>query len=277
MKRETLIFTTILVLLQSCCSSLWAEPTTAYQAEKVVAGWLKTTAEPLGTALGREVTNVETFTDDADEPIYHIVYLDPSGFVIVPADDFVEPIIGFVETGSYDPSPENPLGALVAGDLNARIAAVRDGPTLQATGATKMALGSQAKWQQLESLADRVGILGLGLANISDVRVPPLVQSKWGQTTCCTNPALACYNYYTPPSDPCDQNDVVIIPSPNSPFPYGSLGNYPCGCVATAMAQLMRYHMYPNFALGKQGPFPVGGDNYPTAWTRGGNGLGGAI
>lgn len=89
-------------------------------------------------------------------------------------------LIGFVERGSYDPSLENPLGALVTADLNARIAAVRDGPRLRVTGAAEAALGSQAKWKQLESLADRVGTLGLGLVSISDVRVPPLVQSKWG-------------------------------------------------------------------------------------------------
>jgi len=113
MKRKNIIFTSALVVLQLCCSSLWALPTTAYEAEMVVTGWLKADAKPLDTDLGREVVTVETFTDDYGEPVYYIVYLNPSGFVIVSADDLVEPIIGFADDGAYDPSLENPLGALV--------------------------------------------------------------------------------------------------------------------------------------------------------------------
>jgi len=95
MKHGTIFLTTLLVLLKLCCTGLWAEPTTADQAEKVVTAWLKTSAEPLGTAVGQVVTSVETFTDDAGEPIYYIVYLEPSGFVIVPADDLLQPINWF--------------------------------------------------------------------------------------------------------------------------------------------------------------------------------------
>lgn len=95
MKHGTIFLTTLLVLLKLCCTGLWAEPTTADQAEKVVTAWLKTSAEPLGTAVGQVVTSVETFTDDAGEPIYYIVYLEPSGSVIVPADDLLQPINWF--------------------------------------------------------------------------------------------------------------------------------------------------------------------------------------
>jgi hypothetical protein len=140
------------------------------------------------------------------------------------------------------------------------------------------ALKAQAKWQQLENLAD--GPVAMGLPSVSDVRVAPLVKSKWAQTTCCApvpDPcALACYNYYTPLSDPCDPCDYLIISSPNSPYPYGDPCNYPCGCVATAMAQLMRYHQYPSAAIGKH-RFNIWVNNFwEPAWTRGGNGNGSA-
>lgn len=59
------------------------------------------------------------------EAIYYVVYLQPSGFVIVSTDDLVEPIIAFAGTGTYDPAPGNPLGALVTKDLKGRIDAVR--------------------------------------------------------------------------------------------------------------------------------------------------------
>jgi hypothetical protein len=133
MKHRGIVLTAVLVVLQLCCSSLWARPTTAYEAEMVVTGWLKADAQPLDTALGPEVTGVETFTDTSGEPVYYIVYLhgpgsagtQPSGFVIVSADDLVEPIIGFADDGMFDPSLVNPLGALVTNDLNGRVAAVR--------------------------------------------------------------------------------------------------------------------------------------------------------
>jgi hypothetical protein len=212
-----------------------------YDAEKVVLGWLKADPQPLGATLGQRVVLVQTFTDDEGVPIYYIVYLEPAGFVIVPADDLVEPIIGFVERGTYDPSPANPLGALVTSDLKARIAAVRDTQKLHATGAMEAALEAQAKWEQLTSLAEAVAIMQL--PSISDVWVAPLVHTKWDQTTCCApqgDPnALACYNYYTPRTI-----GGTIFWTPGDP------DNYPCGCVATAMAQVMRYHEYPTGIAG---------------------------
>ena len=47
----------VLEVLLFCCDNLWALPTTAFQAEKVVQGWLNADMQPLGTALAH------TFTD----------------------------------------------------------------------------------------------------------------------------------------------------------------------------------------------------------------------
>ena len=59
-----------------------------------------------------------------------------------------------------------------------------------------------------------------------DLRVEEFVKSKWGQENnsgYAISDSINCYNRFTP-------------------------NNYPCGCVATAMAQLMRYHRYPQRA-----------------------------
>lgn len=64
-----------------------------------------------------------------------------------------------------------------------------------------------------------------GVMSIPDVRVAPLVQTCWGQTsdTGSSNSGQPCFNRYTPK-------------------------NTPCGCTAAAMAQIMRYWQYPKSA-----------------------------
>ena len=216
----------------------------------VVTGWLKTNPQPLAVPLGTQVRNVETFADDSG-PAYYIVYLQPSGFVIVPADDLVEPIVGFADDGLYEPSAENPLGALVAADLSARIALVRDRSDLRKEAQTESHESPDSKWRRFIELAqDRSGGFELMvLMHPGDIRVLPLVQSKWSQATACDE---YCYNYYTP-------------------------FHYPAGCVATAMAQLMRYHEYPTAPIGVR-EFIInvsGSRGGQKAFTRGGDGLGG--
>lgn len=246
MKRTTIVFTVVLIALQFS-NSLWARPTTADEAEKVVAGWLKTNARPLGTALGRQIIKIETFIDDNDQPVYYVVYLQPNGFVIVSADDLVEPIIAFADDGTFEPSLENPLGALVNNDLNGRITTVRNTFSLQ----MEVPGGPRSKWRHLISLAEASenGFGLMGLITLSDVRVEPLIKSKWGQRYICGKNG---YNYYTP-------------------------NNYHCGCTATAMAQLMRYHEHPTgrMKIGRINFSIKVDDESELAYTLGGNGKGG--
>jgi hypothetical protein len=216
MMRKTLLI--VLATLFLVSESAIAAPTASHQAEKIVKGWLiRTKARPLGTPLGQMITRVDSFTDDKGEVIYYIIYLHPSGFVIVSADDLIEPIVGFASAGRYDPSLDNPLGALVTQDLKARSAVVRQAGKQGRLRELK-SLENENKWRSLEYTGGQPGeSVEMRVVAISDVRVAPLVQSRWDQTTVCGN---NCYNLYTP-------------------------NNYPCGCVATAMAQLMRYYQHP--------------------------------
>jgi hypothetical protein len=219
----------ILVVLHFCCPILLSAPTTAEQARNAVAGWLRADPQPLEAALGQEITNVETFTDEDGEPIHYVVYLQPCGFVIVSADDLIEPIIAFADDGIFDPSLDNPLGALVNRDLNGRLAMVRQGLVDKSALVDEIDLLAQDKWRELITLADatKVGDDEKSMSSISDVRVDYLIQSNWGQESVCGD---YCYNYYT-----------------YSPYTYIT---YPCGCVATAMAQLMRFHEHPTSGIG---------------------------
>jgi len=252
MKNSSIILIAVLVVLQ-LCSDLWARPTTAYEAEMVVKGWLKVDPQPLDTTLGQQIKSVETFTDKNGQPAYYVVYLQPSGFVIVSADDLVEPIIGFADDGIFNPSYTNPLGALVINDLNGRTEAVRSNISILSMTTQTTITKTQKKWSCLIDLAKErnENIMLMNEApicddNPSDVRVAPLTKSKWSQTCIDSNQwpyYRACFNYYTPQilstgELSWDKGDEY----------YGHVDNYYAGCVATALAQLMRYYEYPQEA-----------------------------
>ena len=236
-----------------------AAPTSAEDARTAVMHWLEMDAKPLGAELGAAVGEVRTYDDGSGNPLYHVVYLVPAGFVIVAGDDLVEPIIGFLPKGTYDNSYENPLAALVGRDVPQRVFNARQEELDASLKGREFAppanmTRSQQKWQLLTSLQPQDSA-STGRASISDVRVPPLVQSKWNQGT---EFGAACYNYYTPP------------------YEAGNPSNYVCGCVATAASQLMRFHAYPTAGVGT-GQFAYAVDKVLKQGNlRGGDDAGGA-
>ena len=63
--------------------------------------------------------------------------------------------------------------------------------------------------------------------SIDDMRVKPFVMTKWGQST--TINGAHCFDYYTPKANLNGEETRTV-----------------CGCVATAMSQLMRYWQWPS-------------------------------
>jgi hypothetical protein len=207
--------------------------------------------------MGREPASVKTFKDSSGSPLYHVVSLKPAGFIIVAAEDQVEPIIAFAEKGTYDPSEKNPLGALVARDLPQRMARARH------HAKTAEGIKNLAKWQKLGSLSLGSTNSDIGITNnpkaIADVRIAPLLATSWSQGNAADG--NACFNFFTPP------------------YMAGSPNNTVCGCVATAMAQLMHYSKYPTAGVGTA-QFRVtytdgNGTNRLNLRMRGGDGHGG--
>jgi len=230
------------------CHPAWGKPITSQQAETAAKAWLATDTRPLGAQIGRETAEkTESFAGADGQITYYVVYLKPSGFVILPAYDLAEPIVCFAGSGQYDPSDANPLGALVTKDLAARIRFARETETaaLKGKALPQQAASAQAKWTRL--LEKDGGAVTLGVSSISDVRVAPLVQSRWSQTTECDS---YCYNYYTP-------------------------NHYPSGCVATAQAQLMRFHQFPTTGVGTRCFTTYVCGMTQSNCLRGGNGSGG--
>lgn len=210
------VFAAAFILLFLAVSA-WASPTTSQQAVQVVQGWLGREATPLGAALSAPTATAQTFDDASGQPAYYVVALSPQGFVVVPADDAVEPILAFSPDGQYDPATGNPLVTLVGRDVGNRLALARGGAGKSAA-ATGLEASAQEKWSELLAAAATAPTTKGSLSSLSDTRVSPMTVTTWSQTTDANNVAL--YNIYTP-------------------------NNYPTGCTATAMAQLMRFHQFP--------------------------------
>ena len=202
-------------------TGLRAAPTTASRAEMVVKGWLKLTPLPLGVGLSQNVLKVETFQDDRGSPVGFVVCLHPAGFVVVSADDLVEPIIAFTDEGVHAFSQDSLIRTLVMQDVLARVHSAR----IESAGLRALAQtagdSNRGKWKRLEAAAaeTQAEISIAGRSYLSDIRVAPFIRSRWGQSSICSGTQY-CFNYDTPE-------------------------HHPCGCVATAMAQLMYYHAYP--------------------------------
>ena len=251
--KKWLLFLSFYLFILFPFATAWAKPVTSWQVQRVVANWLSLDAAPLGATISRQIREIAPYSDQSGNIMYFIVHLEPKGIVIVPGDDLVEPIVGFViDAVSYDPSEDNPLGALVSRDLPGRVLGAREQESLvRDQGLEAMNdhfLKAQSKWAFLEGRVLEESMTDNGMTTISDIRVAPLVQSKWGQSTV---DGSICYNYYTP-------------------------NHYPCGCVATAMAQLMRYHSHPTTGVGTAS-FHIWVDGaYELRNLRGGDGSGGA-
>ena len=217
----------------------------------------------LGTMRGRRMASGETV--EAGGAKVHVVRFEGGGFVAMGADDLVDPVIAFSPSGkNLSQDDRSPLRAILGADLALRArAAARQEVDASAAKAGRTLLGaaaassarteSQRRWDRL--LGRGSGGAGLLRAStssgpldaVSDVRVEPLVKSRWGQenNSRYINYGEPCFNYYTP-------------------------NNYPCGCVATAMAQIMRYHRYPAFGAVVTKTCRVGGENQKSFTTKGG-------
>ncbi|WP_243310361.1 C10 family peptidase [Fundidesulfovibrio agrisoli] len=210
------------------CAVATAAPTTADQARKAALGWLALDAAPMAAAMGAPTAQVDSYNGPDGSPAYYVVNLATGGFVIVPADDEVEPIVGFSASGTYDPSQATPLGALVSRDVTGRVQGVRSPAAAPLQGRAAASSAAQVKWSLLLSGANKAASTN-GLSSVSDVRVSPLLCTTWGQSNDINGNQT--YNLYTP-------LDTLAEPQ----------YNLVTGCVATATAQLLRFHQYQPLA-----------------------------
>lgn len=155
---------------------------------------LAASARPGGGVILKGAPTGEVKTLSAGgKAVAHMIPLEGGGFIAMSAGPGDSQILGFSTSDSIDSiEPGSPFAALLGADP-----------------ASSLELGRVLFAASPNPVKD--------IRAIDDLRVAPLVESKWNQKDV---DGKNCYNYYVPEE-------------------------YCCGCVATAMAQLMRYHRYP--------------------------------
>ena len=188
---------------------LLALSVTASDAICAVRGWTRQ-GGTLAT-IGAPV-KADRFETSAGNAFYAVG--TSQGTVFVSADTDFDPILAFTSSttdfSSLDPA--SPLWALLTRSVDL----------------ADYNPDAFARWQELlaaGALRRMLFLTSQGIASIGDMRVEPLLASKWNQSTAGNfKDGNICYNYYTP-------------------------DNAVCGCVATAMAQVMYCHRYPTSSV----------------------------
>lgn len=199
-------------------------PVTAQQATQAVSNWLARYGRPLLAADRTTSPAASPQADAAGAVLYYVVPLAGGGFVLAAGDDAIEPILAFSATGAYTGAAGSPLAFYASSDIAARLAV----PQADRAASDVSGGGAKGKWDALLSdaapaAADQRG----GASSIASVLVAPLLETKWGQDNEADTPT---YNLYTP-TVTSGQRTLT-------------------GCVATAMAQLMRFHKHPTGSVG---------------------------
>ena len=206
-------------------------------AKGAVAGWVRL-REALGDEIDAEPESVATYQGRDGVGEFHVVSLKGGGYVITSGDTEITPILGYSKTGTFDADEDSPMWALLTADVAARATCVATAPSPSHSGQRlASANGGDSNATQTSAASEWARLISAGKGGgkrlqarltspPADLRVASFVQSKWSQRTARSGNGYThnYYNYYVP-------------------------NNYPCGCVATAFAQTMRYFEFPKMSV----------------------------
>ncbi len=179
--------------------------------------WVAAHPRPFGRKCGRPSGEVLTAAFGGTN-LFHAVNFSGGGFAVFDASGDGAAPLAFSTGGEFCETNAAPLWTMLLADTGVRSARRKSRPLLCADGKSPTLPDGVSVSRTTVSTSARLLSTAIETeAGLDDLRVAPLVQSKWNQSTVGSKNV---YNYYTP-------------------------GNVVCGCIATAMAQVMRYHEYP--------------------------------
>ena len=210
-----------------------AEPVSSETVKAAARAWVQRGHGPFRSLAGVTVEEVTEFRTTDDVPFF-AAKIAGGGTVFLSGDTAISPIIAFTPASTDFSSidPKSPLWALLNRDISVRARALKsEGPYLFAANQVSRASVNRREWAELEAegadaspyVAGGGLLYGVAYAPVqqtepTDIRVPMLVKSQWSQGD--PDEENPCYNYYTP-------------------------NHYVCGCVATALGQVLLYNHGP--------------------------------
>ena len=202
----------LLVLLGAFGLNLMANPVDVETAKQLGQKYMA--ANHRSTSV---LTLAYTEKTDTGWNACYVFNCQPKGFVIVAADDRMQPILAYSTESSFN---------LVAAEVGPRVFLDAYRCDLQTAIAENMEQSNeiQAQWLSLEQTGR--------LSNRGSRTIGPLCTSTWHQTQ--------LYN------DQCPED------------PEGYNGHVKSGCVANAMAQIMRYWEWPKTGVGEHSYYCYG-------------------
>ena len=192
--------------------------------------------EELSTRTAKkQIESVLEVPDDENQTAYYIINYENGGFLILAGDKRSEPLLAFSDVNKFDLDSEYFPGGLVSWLYNSK-------ETIQSLREENVEIAPQIErqWDNLFQGETDIVLHRTFPPIIIDpddpiddpdpldpnpdcepytIRVGPLLQTEWGQR--------------------CEYNSMTPAMS------CGPCGHAFTGCVATAMAQVMRYHEYP--------------------------------
>ncbi|MBO4709663.1 MAG: C10 family peptidase, partial [Kiritimatiellae bacterium] len=259
MNNNTIIrFATIAaaVVATSATLPLCAAEVAADEAREAAQGWAALQEALTGKErfAGAEIADVKSYEGKDGRGKFYVVSFEGGGFAVTSGDTEIAPILAYSEDGEFVASDESPLWVMLTTDVAGRtkrlenLAQSRRGAeddeddleygagedaedsssnlqpsTFQLFNrSTSVNASAWARLREAAKAPEPTGrpLLKAALPKVDSIPYPiygPLCETKWNQYDANGG---RCYNYYTP-------------------------SNYLCGCVATAMAQVMKAFEWP--------------------------------
>ena len=257
------------VVATSATLPLCAAEVAADEAREAAQGWAALQEALTGKErfAGAEIADVKSYEGKDGRGRFYVVSFAGGGFAVTSGDTEIAPILAYSEDGEFVASGENPLWVMLTTDVAGRTKRLGNGEQGTGNGQKGTGNGEQgtdeddleygaeedesgvttqnsnpvnpvnpvknnsqtsvnaSAWARLKAAAkapEPTGrpLLKAALPKVDSIPYPiygPLCETKWNQYDANGG---RCYNYYTP-------------------------SNYLCGCVATAMAQVMKAFEYP--------------------------------
>ncbi len=173
-----------------------------------------------------------------------VVTLKPSGYILLSGNTAAEPVVAFSRNDFVEPEAGTAFAEMIeSAQTNAAVAKAKAAVASVNSGVMSVSLASaadegsgvserrEAKWDLLLGKSSISSLFNGGISTASVTfdeasltkNVLPLLETEWNQ--------WQPYNDYVPISG-ADEDGVYR-------------GRYPCGCVATAYAQVMKYWEWP--------------------------------